>query len=95
MIMKVEVKDREIREKKRLDGEYRRVLQDTDDRHEHKQKLCIKQDAENIVDAGVGTDAHAECMPRHKPDDGEECRGSKHVMRGVMFRNKNNTENPY
>ena len=93
MIMKVEVKDREIREKKRLDGEYRRFLQDTDDRHEHKQKLCIKQDAENVADVGVC--ASTECMPRHKPDDGEECRGSKHVVRGVMFRNKNNTENPY
>ncbi len=79
MIMKVEVKDREIREKKRLDGEYRRVLQDTDDRHEHKQKLCVKKDTENVVDVCVC--ASTERMPRHKPSDGEECRGSKHVVR--------------
>ena len=95
MIMKVDVKHREIREKKRLDSEYRRVLQDPNHGDEHKQKLCVKKDTENVVDLCVGVSASTEGMPRHKPGDCEECRGSKHVVRGVMFRNKNNTENPY
>ena len=36
MIMKIQIKDREIQQKKRLDGEYRRILQDANHRHEHK-----------------------------------------------------------
>ena len=36
MIMKIQIKDREIREKKRLDGEYRRVLKNPNHSDEHK-----------------------------------------------------------
>jgi hypothetical protein len=34
-------------------------------------------------------------MPRHKPHDGEECRGCKDVMRLIVFGDEYNTEYPY
>jgi len=43
----------------------------------------------------VGSDAGAQCMPSHKPDNREERCRSKDIMNRVIFWNKNNTENPY
>jgi hypothetical protein len=34
-------------------------------------------------------------MPRHKPHDGEECRGCKDVMCLIVFGDEYNTEYPY
>ncbi len=69
-----------------------------DDGDEYKKELCVKKDAEIIVDVCGGGDAvvtDAYSVPRHKPDNREECRTGKNVMDPIMFRNVYHTENPY
>jgi hypothetical protein len=72
-------------------------MDDPDDGDEHKKELCVKKDAEIVVDV-CGGDAvvtNAYSVPRHKPDNREECRACEDVMGWVVFGDVYNTEYPY
>jgi hypothetical protein len=71
-------------------------LKHADDSDNHKKKLCVKNDAENVgnVVVGVGT-TPVVCMPHHKSEDCEKYGSCEEVMFGIVFWDINNTENPY
>ena len=72
-------------------------MDDPDDGDEHKKELCVKKDAEIVVDVcdGDAVVTNAYSVPRHKPDNREECRTGKNVMDPIMFGDVYNTEYPY
>ena len=43
--MDIQIKYREIQEEKRLYGENRRILENSDNRHDHKETLRVEEDA--------------------------------------------------
>ena len=67
-------------------------MDDSDDGHEHKKELCVKKDAEIVVDVCCGDAADA--MPGHKPDNREECRTGKNVVGPIMFGDVYHTKYP-
>ena len=67
-------------------------MDDSDDGDEHKKELCVKKDAEIVVNVSGGIAAYS--MRCHKPEDREECSTGKNVMSPIMFGDVYHTEYP-
>jgi len=86
-IMHIQIKHREIHEEKCFKYENWCVMDHPDDGNEYKKELCVKKDAEIIVDVCGG-------VTRHKPDNREEYGAGKNVMDPIMFGDVYDTEYP-
>ena len=67
-------------------------MDDSDDGDEHKKELCVKKDAEIVVDVSDGIAAYS--MRGHKPDNRKEYRAGKNVMDPIMFGDVYHTKYP-
>ena len=90
--MHIQIKHREIHEEKCFKYENGCVMDDSDDGDEHKNELCVKKDAEIVVDVCCGDAADA--MPGHKPDNRKEYRACKNVVGPILFGDVYHTKYP-
>ena len=90
--MHIQIKHREIHEEKCFKYENGCVMDDSDDGDEHKKELCVKKDAEIVVDVCCGDAADA--MPGHKPDNRKEYRACKNVVGPILFGDVYHTKYP-
>jgi len=65
-----------------------------DDGDDCEKKLCVKKEAEGVVNVAGGGVVVVERMPAHKPDDCEEGGGGKDVMRRILLWNEYHAEYP-